>query len=46
MSIWGKSIPFIPIGIVENDSISDVSVSMYFVIFFPIFLFKNLGADA
>lgn len=46
MTIWGKIIPFIPIGIVENDSISGASTGMYFLkTFLSIFLFKNPGTD-
>lgn len=42
----GKIIPFIPIGIAENEGISDVSIGRFFFIFPSIFLFKNPGAEA
>ena len=31
MTIWGKIIPFISMGVVENDTISLFSVGMYFL---------------
>lgn len=40
VTVWNKIIPFIPIGIVENDSISGVFVGMYFFFLFQFFFLK------